>query len=1112
MSQTDTSGIRFEAAQRLVEEMLARGDGAGDVDFDRLTSERPDLERELRDLRDACVDVDRVLGVARATEIARRAEADRLLAEISADPGPDGRYAVEREIGRGGMGAVFRVHDRKLDRALAMKVILGQAEERPGGGTPAVGPGPLSRFLNEARITSQLDHPGIVPVHEIGLDAQGRAYFTMKLVGGRTLSEVYRRRAENDGEWGTPKVLGLIQRACEAVAFAHERGVIHRDLKPSNVMVGDFGEVYVMDWGLARSVGNGASATAAEEESAADAALSTLVAETRDGRQAGTPAYMSPEQASGRIDDMGPQSDVYSIGAMLYELAAGHAPYCEPGSSSTPAEVLARVVKRPPAKLVGGDAPPELAAICERAMARSTSERYRDVGELSRDLQSFLDGRVVEAYETGAWAEARKWVRRNRALASALAAALLLLVAGLSASLVFKTRADAKAVEAADQARIATQRADDVLSLSAIQDLKNLEDRADALWPADPAMLPKYEAWLADARELIEGRPADPAKGLNRRPGLADHEAKLAELMLRAKPLSPEEAEADRRSRPEFTELAKERAKLQWMRRMLGDEPWPGEAEVEAALAGTELPEDAESLNRLAWTFVDPKPEMVKYGDERKGLLLGRRALAVHQGQEIGIRDTIAWGLFRLGRLDEALAEEQRGIEEAVTDDRKKELAIGARRLEDEIAKWRSPDARTARRKEADQLAAPIADLERAVAERRIYEFESREDAWWHEQLSRLVGDLKTFADEKRGGLYSAGSSVAHGWGIARRAAFARTIRERSVDGAEAAGRWAQATASIGRNPAYDGSKLRPQLGLLPIGEDPDSHLFEFAHLGTGEPATRGPDGKLVLTESTGLVFVLIPGGTFRMGAQSTDPNGANYDPNARESEGPVHEVEVSPFLLSKYEMTQGQWERFTLRNPSEQSPVRYTWRSNREAKPWSALLPVEQLNWTDCTRVLGRLGLALPTEAQWEYAARAGTSTPWWTGEDRATLAGAANLADAYGKTHGAELWSAWEPELDDGHTLPAEIGSFRANAFGLHDIVGNVAEWCLDISDGGFYRVSPKKDPVALAPGYPFRILRGGDFDRDATFLRSSARGGGSPDAHSSGTGVRPARALDP
>jgi formylglycine-generating enzyme required for sulfatase activity len=490
-----------------------------------------------------------------------------------------------------------------------------------------------------------------------------------------------------------------------------------------------------------------------------------------------------------------------------------------------------------------------------------------------------------------------------------------------------------------------------------------------------------------------------------------------------------------------------------------------------------------------------------------KGLLLARRALDASARRDLGARDTLAWALFRVGRLDEGLAEERRYLDES-EDDRKGDVADYLRRMEAQVATWRGP--KTRRREEAARLAARVAELEVEVNARRTYEFDSREDDWWQEQLARLVADLRAFTDEKQGGLDTAGSSEVHGWGIVRRAELARSIRERSVSGPEAANRWSEAVASIAASPKYGGLRVTPQIGLLPIGEDQDSHLWEFAHLATGEPAARGTDGKLALNESTGLVFVLIPGGSFWMGAQRTDPSGLNYDLNARDAEAPVHEVELSPYFISKYEMTQGQWERFTHRNPSEYESQRYVRNWNRAGKGWSPLHPVEQVSWNDCARTLGRLGLELPSEAQWEYAARGGTSTPWWTGTDVVSLAGAANVADAYGKTHGHEISITWDADLDDGNTMHAEIGSYRANPFGLHDVVGNVMEWCLDVTDGGFYAVSPRKDPVARGTPIADRALRGGDFGNVASSARSAFRAGGEPENHGSGTGVRPARAL--
>src|SRR5262249_83188 len=156
------------------------------------------------------------------------------------------------------------------------------------------------------------------------------------------------------------------------------------------------------------------------------------------------------------------------------------------------------------------------------------------------------------------------------------------------------------------------------------------------------------------------------------------------------------------------------------------------------------------------------------------------------------------------------------------------------------------------------------------------------------------------------------------------------------------------------------------------------------------------------LDEGMGLVFVLIPGGKFWMGAQREDPHGRNFDPQARNEETPVNEVTLAPFFLSKYEMTQGQWERMVGRNPSYFGPSHYSTICNREGKGWTSLHPVEQVSWTECAALLKRLGLLLPTEAQWEYGCRAGTSTVYWSGDAKETLADAANVADAFAKSHG--------------------------------------------------------------------------------------------------------------
>ncbi len=339
------------------------------------------------------------------------------------------RYEPAREIGHGGMGTVLEARDRPLRRLVAMKVI-----GRPtSAGTPAqsVDADRLARFLHEARLTGGLEHPGIVPVHDVGLDNGGHPYFTMKLVQGRDLGVVLREYRTNGGGWSLTRLIGILQRVCETMAFAHSRGVVHRDLKPANVMVGDYGEVYVMDWGIARELRSPGSdrGVAPDAAKTTGGAADPLRGLTLTGDVLGTPAYMAPEQARG--ESVGPAADVYSLGAMLYELLSGRAPYLDLPEARTPLAVHRLVASQGPSPIHEEAGPPELLAICRRAMERAPGDRYPDVEALAADLQAWLEGRVVAAYERGPWAELRKWVQRNRRLAAAILIAGLALVGGL---------------------------------------------------------------------------------------------------------------------------------------------------------------------------------------------------------------------------------------------------------------------------------------------------------------------------------------------------------------------------------------------------------------------------------------------------------------------------------------------------------------------------------------------------------------------------------------------------------------------------------------------------------------------------------------------------------
>jgi serine/threonine protein kinase len=346
------------------------------------------------------------------------------VARLRARPQLFDRYEIVDEVAEGGMGAVYRVVDHDGGRQVALKVLLKDPTE--GDEPPSMER--LKPFLTEARLTSQLDHPGVVPVHEIGLDPTGRPYFTMRLVEGDTLREVFEKAQLGVAGWNQTRVVSALLKVCETVAYAHHKGVIHRDLKPGNVMVGRFGEVYVVDWGLARRIER---RKAPREVSGIDDPAPTLEPDDRTA-SAGTPAYMSPEQAYGDAHQIGPRSDVYAIGSMLYHLLTGHAPYCPP--EAVPAstnELLALVREGPPQPVLERrhDAPHELAAICHKAMAREPSQRYRTMEQIADDLRAWLEGRVVNAAEHGPLTRARKWMGRNRSTTATAALAAILLSA-----------------------------------------------------------------------------------------------------------------------------------------------------------------------------------------------------------------------------------------------------------------------------------------------------------------------------------------------------------------------------------------------------------------------------------------------------------------------------------------------------------------------------------------------------------------------------------------------------------------------------------------------------------------------------------------------------------
>jgi serine/threonine-protein kinase len=339
-----------------------------------------------------------------------------------------GHVLFER-IGVGGMGEVYRCGDDALGRDLAIKVL--RAELRGDAGAEA-------RFLREARLTGSLQHPGIVPVHHLGRLADGRPCYIMKLVRGRTLAELLRDEA--DGPERLPRLLAIVEKVCQTVAFAHSRSIIHRDLKPSNVMVGEFGEVQVMDWGLAKKLHAGAAATDPADRAAE--AIATGATETgawveqagglsRAGAALGTPAYMPPEQAAGDWDIVDERADVFALGAMLCQILTRQPPY----HGANRDELLRRARRGDLAEALGRleqcGAPDELVQLCGECMAADLVQRPRHAGGVAERLAAYqadVQERLRRAEVERAEAQVKAREERKRRRLTALVAALMLLL------------------------------------------------------------------------------------------------------------------------------------------------------------------------------------------------------------------------------------------------------------------------------------------------------------------------------------------------------------------------------------------------------------------------------------------------------------------------------------------------------------------------------------------------------------------------------------------------------------------------------------------------------------------------------------------------------------
>ncbi len=1028
-----------------------------------------------------------------------------------------GDLVVGAPVGEGGFARVHEGVQLSTGRKVAVKILRdGMSAEMQ------------ARFRQEASFLSRFQHRHIVGVLGYGNEgwtaprdvslrdepwfdecfgktAPEKIFIALDWLEGETLDALFAR-----GEPGAPalpfgEIAELFRQAADAIATVHGAALVHRDIKPSNLMLGPTG-IVLMDFGIAdesEAPRDAPTATATETATAAAAATGL-----------GTLAYMSPEQirAAKASDEVSLSTDVYSLGATFYELFTGRRLHDH--DLEAPATVETRKLEgvaptRP--SLITAGLPWELETILEGCLQPDPRDRYPSALALVRDLERFAADEPLEYRRPSLPRRARLFYRRNRqpvrlsaAFAAIAAAGVVFSIAGITAE---QGRLEAERADEARQRDVEIQQKEladgrkvKVVRLSDAEVVARLRAEAPTLWPTSPDELVPVRRWLEAARglkpRLVRHRrhlaelrggaaPMDAADAARRRAAHPDHARWRAAESLRDA-LEEELRRADRWAStralldvadlreplPAIDALSREtlREVGAWRRGLARVE---NDARLAAALGRGRAELETATVADLAaaaeetWYVVqeievwDAAPESVAAASAAAGELLDEldaAALGLIGALDDGLTAFEAGDASELetayaqsgelqGRFDDHLvtALEAASLEDARARfgaldpaGRGDAYARAARTLRDELVEeQRAPAERLA--SAVDRLAAALVDdVDRVLTAGTIARARALLD-----RTSALAVRLADLVEPRRF------ASTELGWEHDVTADLVRTLDafgdtvaavEARLDLPE---RWRDALARIAdraESPRHDGLTLPPQPGLVPLGPDPASGLWELWHPGSGDRPRRDADGRLVPTEASGLVFVLVPGGAFAMGAATSARAGRpvgspNVDEQSGEDEadlaGRPRRVELQPFLISKYEMTQGQWTRLFGANPSSYD------------RPDRAAHPVEMVSWEDCLAALPPAGLDLPTEAQWEYAARGGTSTVWWTGDDPESLAGAADLAQI--------------------QSLP--VGTVGANGFGLHDVVGNVWEWCRERD--GYY-------DAPLAPGDGERTWR--------------------------------------
>jgi len=1141
------------AAERLYFDFAAkrqRGE-ASPADFENLCREHSNLAPELRELYERDLRYRSLFATADENDVIEIEDDDPT--PLVLKPGQEiADFRLERRLGKGGMGQVWEATQRSLQRRVALKFVRSDR----------ISVQSLARFELEARAGGRADHPNLVRTFGRG-ESEGLAWIAQELVvGGKSLRirlDELRREPVRPVDY-YPQVALTIRDAALGMQAAHDAGVIHRDLKPENILLDRSGRPRIVDFGVARMTDEpGKTATghvagtlyymspeqteskSAELDHRTDIfSLGVVMYEllTLQRPFEGETSHeilekvrthdpIDPRKLRGNCPrdlaticlkalEKRPAARYESMRAFADDLERyfRHEPIL--ARPSTRVDLARKWVRRNPSVSVGiAVGVGAMLVISGLALYTLDLARQRKLdaeratrGEmLAKDSMEFAQRKEAEAQRNAAQALANQQQAESNAR---------------RAELLAEAEREAKA-EALSQARAVeterrrTQEANDRLRAQAreqkvrglIQDVERFRAQCRSADGLESLGMPAWRWWLEEASRLLDGQAEDHPSGTEWRPGLQDVQARLEELRSHSLPWSSEERARDRLVHPaqqRIRELEQERrekldpavlraqleqessAARQRLQSLvaygqvrLSGKSWPADVKVAAAHTALLKSKDRFRLDQQARRYVEPAGNRGNPEQLVLAKLLAKRAVDLcppETGYEM--RETYAWSLFWLGHTNEAISQMNAAItvaggNRAVAQQSRQQLLQEALLWSSEQQSSRLAELETWRAQLAEGSSAPniearmserqalvhehyesiLMPLRQESKERRTWRFADRQLEWWHAQLSALHAELLLLDD-------------------------LRTTAIRSVATEEAQSLWAEAIEAIAESPLYagqrwpSGERITPQIGLLPIGENPVTGLWEFVHLQSGDLPARGPDGavarakegRLVLLPETGMVFVLLPGGRV--------PDSANTG----FQEKWIAQVDLHPFFIAKYELTHEQWARLSVRRG-----IGY-----RKEIP---LMPATSIAWDDIRAMWRReMGWCdFPSEAQWEYACRAGTTTQWWCGDAEAQLKGVANLGQG-----------------------PVPIGSLLPNAFGLHDVHGNVEEWCGDTwGASAAARVGDglRDDGLEAASE---RVLRGGSWYAAADFSRSAFRARYKPEGRLVYSGVRPVRSLTP